>query len=490
MCETKLGPVPDGALDRVTITDFVDELVAALLTRRLYNRSHTRVRGRIDELKALHRRLVEASKSASLVLGTTEGFLLHDERPLLGASMGAKALIDRLVARSAGGLEFARRLGEQDFEILLELLAAPVQESSHELATQRLRREGCDGIAFLPPYRRDPSPSSAGLTLPAGLAADLEQAGLRLPMQKRQRVVHSLQEASISAASGHSIDLQDIHTMAEMLSDGVRRNAAEVQDIVRYERFDAYTFGHSVRVCALALSFASELTTDTRLLQRVGTAALLHDIGKAGIASEVLHHRGRLSPEQRREMERHAELGSAILLEQTEVDDIAVTVSHGHHRNLDGSGYPADGLKLAHSMVTRLVRICDVYEALTAPRPYKGAMSPTKAFRVMLDSPGAFDPGLLRRFIAATGCYPVGCEVELSDHTFARVLRQTKSLTRPEVQLVRTEIGERLHEYDRRTIDLSLPSPGGLGVLRLLQGKSLQAELRAVGDGPGALEAA
>jgi HD-GYP domain-containing protein (c-di-GMP phosphodiesterase class II) len=189
-------------------------------------------------------------------------------------------------------------------------------------------------------------------------------------------------------------------------------------------------------------------------------------------------------------MERHAELGSAILLEQTEVDDIAVTVSHGHHRNLDGSGYPADGLKLEHSMVTRLVRICDVYEALTAPRPYKGAMSPTKAFRVMLDSPGAFDPGLLRRFIATTGCYPVGCEVELSDHTFARVLRQTSSITKPEVQLVRTSAGEKLHEVDRRTIDLAEAAPGGLGVLRLLEGKSLQAELRAVGEGPAAREAA
>jgi HD-GYP domain-containing protein (c-di-GMP phosphodiesterase class II) len=490
VCETKLGPVPDGALERVTITDFVDELVAALLTRRLYNRSHTRVRGRIAELKVLHRRLIEASKHPSLVLGTIEGFLLYDDRPLLGASMGAKALIDRLVARNAGGIEFARTTGEQDFELLLELLAGPVQESTHELSTQRLRREGCLGISLLPPYRRERAASSGEIRVPAGLAADLDRSGLRLPMQKRQRVVHSLQEASISAASGHNIDLQDIHTMAEMLSDGVRRNAAEVQDIVRYERFDAYTFGHSVRVCAIAAGFASELTSDAQLVQRIGTAALLHDIGKAGIASEVLHHRGRLSPEQRREMERHTELGSAILLEQDGIDDVAVIVSHGHHRNLDGSGYPSDGLKLEHSMVTRLVRICDVYEALTAPRPYKGAMSPTKAFRVMLDSPGAFDPGLLRRFIASTGCYPVGCEVELSDRTVARVLQQTKSLARPVVQLVRTEAGENLHEVDRRTIDLSLAAPGELAVSRLLEGRSLQVELRAVGEGPGTREAA
>jgi putative nucleotidyltransferase with HDIG domain len=315
-------------------------------------------------------------------------------------------------------------------------------------------------------------------------------------MQKRQRIVHSLQEASISAASGHNIDLQDIHSMAQMLSDGVRRNGAEVQDMVRYERFDAYTFGHSVRVCALALSFASNLTEDVQLLLRIGTAALLHDIGKAGIATEVLHHRGRLSPEQRQEMERHAELGSAILLEQAEVDDIAVTVSHGHHRNLDGSGYPMDGLSIEHSMITRLVRICDVYEALTSARPYKGAMTPTKAFRVMLDTPGAFDPGLLKRFISTTGCYPVGSEVQLSDKTVARVARQTRDLMRPVVQLERSESGQTLEERDRRTIDLSLPERRELLVERLLEGRSLQIELAAVGEAPGtgrgdgALEAA
>jgi putative nucleotidyltransferase with HDIG domain len=256
--------------------------------------------------------------------------------------------------------------------------------------------------------------------------------------------------------------------------------------MVRYERYDAYTFGHSMRVCALALSFASELTKDQRLLLRIGTAALLHDIGKAGIAPEVLHHRGRLDPEQRQEMERHAELGSAILLEQPVVDEIAVTVSHGHHRNLDGTGYPADWLSTQHSMVTRLVRICDVYEALTAVRPYKGAMSPTKAFRVMLDSPGTFDPVLLRRFIATVGCYPAGNEIELSDKSIARVVRQTRDLRRPVVALERADTGEGLHEPDRRTIDLSAPEHHGLSVQRLLEGQSLQVELAPLGATPEA----
>jgi putative nucleotidyltransferase with HDIG domain len=253
--------------------------------------------------------------------------------------------------------------------------------------------------------------------------------------------------------------------------------------MVRYERYDAYTLGHSVRVCALALDFASKLTADQRLLVRVGAAALLHDIGKMRIDPDVLHHRARLSPEQRREMERHTELGAAILLSQPGVDDLAVTVSHGHHRNLDGGGYPAAAPSSRQSIVTRLVKICDVYEALTAVRPYKGAMSPTKAFRIMLDSSGAFDPALLRKFIASTGCYPVGSEVALSDGACARVLRQTADLRRPVVRLELSVEGEPLDERDRVAVDLSQPERRKLGVERLLGMRSLEADLAVIGDG-------
>jgi HD-GYP domain-containing protein (c-di-GMP phosphodiesterase class II) len=252
-----------------------------------------------------------------------------------------------------------------------------------------------------------------------------------------------------------------------------------VQALVRYERYDAFTFGHSVRVCALAIDFASQLERDPRLLLRIGTAALLHDIGKVGIAPEVLHHRGRLSPEQRREMERHAALGSAILLEQKDIDDVAVAVSHGHHQNLDGTGYPADRLSIEHSVVTRLIRICDVYEALTAVRPYKGAMSPIQAFRVMLESPGTFDPALLRRFIAATGAYPSGSEVELSDGRIARVAGQSGEILRPVVRPERAASGETLDERDRRELDLASPECAGIRVARLLERASLDADLQA-----------
>ena len=476
MCEAKLGPVPDGAQDRVTITDFVDELIAALLTMRLYERKHTRVRGRIEELRRLHRLIFAAREEHELVLGTTQGFLLHEDRPLLGASAGAATLVHGLASRSSGGLQFARELGDADFEALLVLLAAPgPQGETHDLANRRLQKNGCSGIRLLPPYH-------PGSTAPRGpmalLAGGAPPTDLRIPMRMRQTIVRSLQEASLRAASGQEIDLQDVQTIAQALSDGVRGHSGEVQDLVRYERYDAFTFGHSVRVCALAIDFASRLSRDPRLCMRIGTAALLHDIGKVGIAPEVLHHRGRLSPEQRREMERHAALGSAILLEQRDVDDVAVAVSHGHHQNLDGTGYPAERLSIEHSVVTRLIRICDVYEALTAVRPYKGAMTPIQAFRVMLESPGSFDLALLRRFIAVTGAYPSGSEVELSDGTIARVSGQTGEILRPVVDLQRAASGEALDERDRTTLDLSSPECG-LRVARLLDGKGLEADLRA-----------
>lgn len=478
MCETKLGPIPDDAFDKVNITDFVDELVAALVTVRVYDRSHPRVRSSLQELASLHRRLLQQLDAPSLVIAQSGGFLLHEDRPLVGASMGAKKLIDPLAARQSGGIEFDRELGERDLEALLALLAGPVEDATHDLANKRMQFHGCKGIGLLPPYQRGQYQARAG----AGQSlagAGLDEQGVMLPLQLRQRIVDSLQGASISVARGGTVDLQGIQGVAQLLTDTVRKNPGEAQNMARYERYDAFTFGHSIRVCALALNFAANLTEDPRLLLRIGMAALLHDIGKSLIPFDILHHRGRLSPEQRREMERHAALGAEVLLCQSQVDDIAVTVSHGHHKNLDGSGYPNDALGIEQSTVTRLIKICDVYEALTAVRPYKGAMTPTKAYRVMLDMHGHFDLALLRQFIRINGCYPVGSEVELNDRSTARVLMQTRQLLRPVMQLERHGSGQVLHGNDRLTIDLSQPDQQQLKVARLLDIGCLQVELGA-----------
>jgi response regulator RpfG family c-di-GMP phosphodiesterase len=111
-------------------------------------------------------------------------------------------------------------------------------------------------------------------------------------------------------------------------------------------------------------------------------------------------------------------------------------------------------------MVTKLVKICDVYEALTAVRPYKKAMSAPKAFRTMLDMTAHFDEELLTHFIRTVGIHPAGTRVKLDTGDLARVVRQTRDFHRPVVELLE-RAGVSIAEVDRPTFDLTRPEDGG-----------------------------
>ena len=223
----------------------------------------------------------------------------------------------------------------------------------------------------------------------------------------------------------------------------------------RYERYDAYTFGHSIRVCFLALNFAATLYAREEMLLRIGLAALMHDIGKARVPYEVLHSTSRLSQEERVLMNLHTNHGGEILLAAHDVDPLVVASAFGHHQTLDGGGYPTTSHPVRQSASTCIVKICDVFEALTAVRPYKPRMSAAKAFQVMLTMKGHFEPHLLRKFMKFTGIYPTGTILRLSSGEQACVLRQTADPLAPIVRIEVDDLGAALQADPDLVHDLS-----------------------------------
>ena len=153
-----------------------------------------------------------------------------------------------------------------------------------------------------------------------------------------------------------------------------------------------FTSGHSERVAVYADLVAAEMgygETRRRWLRR---AALLHDIGKLGVSNAILDKNGKLDDEQWVEMRNHALLSERILERVTPFREMA-RIGGAHHERLDGRGYPrglgADAIELD----TRIVSVADVFDALTADRPYRAAMPVAKALAIMRDDVGrAFDP--------------------------------------------------------------------------------------------------
>lgn len=164
------------------------------------------------------------------------------------------------------------------------------------------------------------------------------------------------------------------------------------------ESKDRYTKGHCERVAdyACALARAAGLEESTLIWFRMG--ALLHDVGKVVVPSEILNKPGRLTDEERRIMERHTVAGVELLAGIEFPWDIRPMLRH-HHERWDGTGYP-DGLAGEEiPLAARVLCVADVYDALTTRRSYRPAYPPELALELMGDEAGhMFDPDLFRRF--------------------------------------------------------------------------------------------
>jgi diguanylate cyclase (GGDEF)-like protein len=162
---------------------------------------------------------------------------------------------------------------------------------------------------------------------------------------------------------------------------------------------DRYTGEHSESVVDLTARVGDALALDSEEINRVRTAALLHDIGKVGVPDDILHKPGPLSDREWEIMRQHPVIGERIMRAIPGLGDIARIVRHEHER-WDGSGYP-DGLSGAEIPVgSRIILACDAYHAMTSDRPYRDAMEHAKAIAELTDNAGSqFDPDVVQALV-------------------------------------------------------------------------------------------
>ena len=145
---------------------------------------------------------------------------------------------------------------------------------------------------------------------------------------------------------------------------------------------DRYTAGHSAAVAIYARDIAIRMGLPDQESSKAHLAGLVHDIGKIGLSAGVLEKPGALTLEERREMQRHSEIGERILRKVESYTEIASIVRH-HHERVDGGGYP-DGLSDEEiPLLSRIIAVADAYNAMTSDRPYRDAM-PSRVARLRL----------------------------------------------------------------------------------------------------------
>lgn len=186
---------------------------------------------------------------------------------------------------------------------------------------------------------------------------------------------------------------------AKFLNDDLESSTSVIISMaMALESRDPYTQGHSRHVGELAERLARRMGLSAEEQKVYKTAGLLHDIGKIGIADDVLEKPGKLSPEEYRMIIEHPVVGATIC-EPLKMAQGAIPAIKHHHEHYDGTGFP-DGLKgVEIPLSARTIAIADAYDAMVYDRPYRKALPPLEAIVNLEQMAGKFfDPALLALF--------------------------------------------------------------------------------------------
>lgn len=240
-------------------------------------------------------------------------------------------------------------------------------------------------------------------------------------------------------------------TVYEMV-DQIVENPSRMINMSDIRAQDEYLYHHSVNVCVLALTAGAEMGLTRRQLFELGVGALLHDVGKMRIPTQILNKPGRLTKEEFEIIKQHPIWAKHLLRDNPTGASIAAM----HHERINGEGYPY-GLKLGEiSTYAQITGLADVFDALTADRCYRKAHPPHEALELLMATGDYwFEFDIVNSFLATVAAYPIGTLVELNSREIGVVVETPKGFpTLPTVRVfVTAEEGWLPVPYDLSTLE-------------------------------------
>ena len=362
---------------------FLTSLGQALAVMGLYPAGHPSRERAVDASYDLLRQLVEGE--SALRFSFLDGDVIYGRqvvRELAGWEWGA-----RLSGAGVQRIEFLEGVERDEYagwlSDMLQRIAGetPASAEARQLYPGQIRYgavevRGTEREEAEPPPP-PPRPSDASLDAEAEairwMHNEVQQLG-RLPLLEAEAVVRSL---SLAMHSSSQIRLP----------------------LLQLKSFDQYTTTHSSNVAVLSMGLAEFLGLGSKEIRQFGVAGLLHDLGKVRIPKDILIKPGKLTDEERDVMQRHPVDGARIILERETRLETAAFVAYEHHIMLDGGGYPRLRYARDCHYASKLVHVCDVYDALCTDRPYRAAWESERALGYLAERIGhEFDPEVVQAF--------------------------------------------------------------------------------------------
>ena len=237
--------------------------------------------------------------------------------------------------------------------------------------------------------------------------------------------IHSLADNFIDTSKGvQKRDIESVGNTTQNLIDNLSSQKDILINISDIKMYDDYTYHHCLSVAIMSIAIGMELGFTNEMLNDLGLAGLLHDIGKVAIPIEIINKPGRLTNEEFNVVKMHPVYAAKHLQDRHLVNDNVYQGIVGHHEKLDGSGYPNHLKGDQIHPYARILAVADVYDALTSNRPYRIPSPPNEAIELIMGSVDThFDERIVKAFLRKVAPFPTGAKVKLSNGASAYVMK-------------------------------------------------------------------
>ena len=367
----------------MTLPNFT-QLFTLLLTSasrcRLYGLEHRLTQEALDDL-SLHLRIDLDAGGPLRISVSGEELIYRDQR--VEASMGQSyGLLRRLTDKGIGYLEFEPGVTRAELTEFCTSLAG--SENSVIRASPNLKI-GTAGISSL--SQRADHPESMRVRNLTGERDD--------PVAEETVILRQLSRKAREDYAIQAKDFKDIvlSLLSHMAHEGnIFLNLAEVRD------HNLFTYLHTCNVATLSMGFGLALGLKGQAAHNLGTAALLHDLGKNMVPQSVLDKPGPLTPEEWEQIKQHPIHGAELLMKQDGVNHMAVTIALEHHMHHDGvGGYPETPYRPC--LQSQLIAVADTFDALFGKRSYHAKFDVLDALEILQVHSGTiYNPELVDEF--------------------------------------------------------------------------------------------
>jgi len=227
-------------------------------------------------------------------------------------------------------------------------------------------------------------------------------------------------------------------SVVEDLVDYIIDSGSIGNNLYDVKNYDDYTYSHCVDTCIMSSFLGLSLNLSNKELKELGTAAILHDIGKIKISNDIINKKGPLTDEEFIEIKKHPIYAVEVLSSSSLISPGVKSAILQHHERIDGKGYPFGIKDESICKYAKIISVSDVYTALTTNRSYRKRFTPSDAYEFILSGADTtFDFEVVKSFVDTFAIYPLGCRVRLSNGIEGYVVKQNVSLpARPIIRVI------------------------------------------------------